>query len=293
MEVAWPSPLKTEEGSILLASKAKGIYKPAWSEYALSVRQSIGGPYPDRGPVVRSDGSWLYAYFQEGDDPKRRDDEATNRGLMACLRDQVPIGVLRQTTRSPRSQYLVLGVALVSSWEDGYFYLEGFSSSGHAQGAAPACQLSLLLAEQLGRTSGAGDFSPCGVLDARERTLAQIVRRRGQPEFRRRLLNAYEGKCCISACSAVDALEAAHITPYLGTETNNLRNGLLLRADLHTLFDLGLLAIDPTSRCVLLANELLATEYALFLGRTISEPLAVELKPSYDALHAHRIWAGL
>ena len=34
----WPAPLSDET---LLASKAKGIYKPRWSEYALSVRQSL------------------------------------------------------------------------------------------------------------------------------------------------------------------------------------------------------------------------------------------------------------
>src|ERR1700722_13744752 len=40
-------------------------------------------------------------------------------------------------------------------------------------------------------------------------------------------------------------LEAAHITPYMGASTNSLLNGLLLRADIHTLFNLGLISIDP------------------------------------------------
>ena len=62
---AWPQPLP--DGT-LLASRAKGIYKPAWSQYALSVRQTLEGPYPDREPVVRADGTWSYPYFQEGKD---------------------------------------------------------------------------------------------------------------------------------------------------------------------------------------------------------------------------------
>jgi hypothetical protein len=46
-EVSWPKPIQTPEGITHLASKAKGIYKPEWSEYAVSVRQSLRGPYPD------------------------------------------------------------------------------------------------------------------------------------------------------------------------------------------------------------------------------------------------------
>src|SRR5688572_8415087 len=76
----WPSPLN--DGT-LLVSKAKGIYKPEWMDYALSIRQSLDGPYPDRDPIYRSDGTWVYQYFQENDDIESRDKEYTNRGLVA------------------------------------------------------------------------------------------------------------------------------------------------------------------------------------------------------------------
>src|SRR5258708_5962168 len=56
-----------------LASKAKGIYKPEWTKYALSIRQSLLSPYPDQDPIVRSDGTWSYLYFQENIDPNARD----------------------------------------------------------------------------------------------------------------------------------------------------------------------------------------------------------------------------
>src|SRR4051794_15454460 len=64
----WPKHISSSEGETLLASKAKGIYKPNWSNYALSVRQSLGGPYQDRPPVLRADGTWVYLYFQENTD---------------------------------------------------------------------------------------------------------------------------------------------------------------------------------------------------------------------------------
>ncbi len=63
-----------------------------------------------------------------------------------------------------------------------------------------------------------GYFSPEDLKDERRRKLAEIVERRGQPVFRRKLVAAYDGKCAITGCDAVAALEAAHLKPYCGPE---------------------------------------------------------------------------
>ena len=123
-ETGWPKPLP--DGT-LLACRPKGIYKPVWSQYALSVRESLKRPYPDEEPVPRAAGGWAYRYYQENRDPTARDREYTNDGLLACVRDGVPVGVLRQVKDKPESRYLVLGVALVRGWRDGFFHLEGLS----------------------------------------------------------------------------------------------------------------------------------------------------------------------
>jgi putative restriction endonuclease len=240
-DVSWPNPLP--DGT-LLASRAKGIYKPAWSEYALSVRQNVDGPYPDREPATRTDGTWSYLYFQEGEDPTVRDSVFTNRGLMECYKDRVPIGVIRQTARQPRTVYQVLGLALVVGWEDGYFLLEGFSRDGQSKGPVSNTEIEVLSAFQEKAAANAKAFDPGNIMDGRERIVASIVIRRGQPEFRRILIRAYKGRCAVSGCDAIEVLEAAHIMPYLGQDTNHPSNGILLRADIHTLFDLGLLSID-------------------------------------------------
>jgi len=120
----WPDPIQDKT---LLATKAKGIYKPQWSNYALSVRQSIDGPYDDKEPITDEGGNWLYKYYQEGKSPLERDRYFTNRGLMRCLNDRVPIGVIRQVDMRPRALYRICGLALVSEWKDGYFYLRGIS----------------------------------------------------------------------------------------------------------------------------------------------------------------------
>ena len=129
----WPGKLDEET---LLATKAKGIYKPKWSKYALSVREVLGEPYPDREPVERQDGTWSYRYFQENRDPEALMKEFTNRGLLACRDNRVPVGVMRQTHGKPNVRYRILGVALVVDWRDGYFQLEGLSPDGHCYALA-------------------------------------------------------------------------------------------------------------------------------------------------------------
>jgi len=80
--------------------------------------------------------------------------------------------------------------------------------------------------------------------DRRDKELRAIYVRRGQRAFRRKLLKAYGKACAVTGCKIAELLEAAHISPYRGDHTNKVSNGLLLRADIHTLFDLGLLWIN-------------------------------------------------
>lgn len=89
-----------------------------------------------------------------------------------------------------------------------------------------------------------------------EKTNKSIAWRRGQPEFRRKLLEAYKGRCVITGCSSEEALEAAHIEPYSKTKNNDPKNGILLRADIHTLFDCDLIGIDPDTMKVCVSPNL-------------------------------------
>lgn len=58
--------------------------------------------------------------------------------------------------------------------------------------------------------------------EEQQRVLTYILRRRGQPQFRQALLDAYNHKCAITDCDAEAALEAAHIIPYAETSNNAL-----------------------------------------------------------------------
>lgn len=128
------------------------------------------------------------------------------------------------------------------------------------------------------------DFDPAGIKDERERVYSEIVQRQGQPEFRENMLKAYDGCCAITACSVKFVLEAAHIIPYQGEATNHPQNGILLRADFHTLFDLHLIAIDEDTEKLLVSSDLNGTEYEKYRGKKVRIPE----ETSRGALKQHR-----
>lgn len=132
--------------------------------------------------------------------------------------------------------------------------------------------------------NASGYFSIESLKDERERKLREIVERRGQPDFRNRLIRAYGGVCPITDCDAVVALEAAHIVSYSGPDSNHVTNGLLLRADIHTLFDLDLIGIDPVSRTVSVAATIQGSRYRELQGRKLRVPALAAAAPNREAL---------
>jgi hypothetical protein len=135
-------------------------------------------------------------------------------------------------------------------------------------------------------------FDPRNAKDARKAVLRAIKARRGQQAFRNSLIAAYAGRCAITGCEVLDVLEAAHITPYLGPETNHVTNGLLLRADLHTLLDTGLLAVDPDSREILVAPHVNEPAYRALHGRPLRPTMTKASAPSVASLKQHRSDCG-
>jgi hypothetical protein len=101
--------------------------------------------------------------------------------------------------------------------------------------------------------------------------------RRGQIKFRENLLKAYGGKCAISGHGPKEVLEAVHIAPHAKTGINELDNGLLLRCDLHSLFDAQLLHINPTGLTIVIDRSLKNTPYWNFNGK----PLRAKVNGSY------------
>ncbi|MBH1483273.1 HNH endonuclease [Stenotrophomonas maltophilia] len=101
------------------------------------------------------------------------------------------------------------------------------------------------------------------------------------------MLAAYGSRCAMTGCDVADALEAAHIRPYSGQSSNMVSNGLLLRADVHTLFDLYLISVDPASLRMCLAPELRRSSYGELEGKALAIPASVGQTANPDCLAWH------
>jgi putative restriction endonuclease len=72
--------------------------------------------------------------------------------------------------------------------------------------------------------------------------------RLGQQAFKGVVLHSYHGLCAVTGSKIRPVLEAAHIRPVTRGGEHRLDNGVLLRSDVHTMFDRGYLAVDPAYR---------------------------------------------
>ena len=269
--IGWPKPLD----GLFLVNRPKGIHKPRGWVHTLSVRQALKGPYPDKPVSGSLDDGWTYDYFQEGQRPEDRDKYAGNRGLMACMADRVPVAVLIQEKPKPSVQYRVWGLAEVFDFDAGYFRLRGYAADGEIDAPQAAAGLDFPYPQPEPSFANAADQPPVSLDDARRRIETQIVARQGGKAFREKALELFGSRCAVTGWNVPEVLEAAHIVPYLGEHTNRPDNALLLRSDIHTLFDRELLAIDPETLRVRLSGALNQGLYSQFSGKALALPIGV------------------
>jgi putative restriction endonuclease len=114
-----------------------------------------------------------------------------------------------------------------------------------------------------------------------------VTERKGQGNFRAIITTAYSNKCCITSETTPELLEAAHIQPYFDENSNHVKNGLLLRVDLHKLYDNGLLYIDESFK-IHISPEVKSEFYRKLNGTTIRLPENNNLHPSKEALKSKK-----
>lgn len=100
-----------------------------------------------------------------------------------------------------------------------------------------------------------------------------VAPRLGQGTFRVLVTDVYQRRCAVTGERTLPVLEAAHIQPYAAGGRHSVRNGLLLRSDLHTLFDRGYVTVTPHAH--------------LEVSRRIREEF--ENGREYYALHGHEL----
>jgi putative restriction endonuclease len=118
-----------------------------------------------------------------------------------------------------------------------------------------------------------------------------VARRLGQGTFRVAVTDAYSRACAVTEEHSLPALDAAHIKPYAQNGPHDVGNGLLLRADLHRLFDWGYLTVSPN--CRLEVSSRLKKDYDNgrsyypLHGKKIRVPISPILLPRAEFLQWH------
>lgn len=115
--------------------------------------------------------------------------------------------------------------------------------------------------------------------------------RLGQGAFRVLVTDTYDRRCAVTQERTLPALEAAHIRPYAEGGMHEARNGLLLRRDIHSLFDAGYVTVTPNlhfevSRRIKEEFENGRHYYALH-GQEIRPPDVASRRPDAAALAWH------
>lgn len=115
-----------------------------------------------------------------------------------------------------------------------------------------------------------------------------VLPRLGQGAFRVIVADTYQRSCAVTSSHILHILEAAHIRPYAQGGTHSPANGLLLRQDVHTLFDRGYMTVTPEYRLEVsrqIKEEFNnGVEYYALQGKQIHMPLVEQYRPSAEAL---------
>lgn len=113
----------------------------------------------------------------------------------------------------------------------------------------------------------------------------KVKKRLKQSKFRKELLVTYNNTCAVTGSQVFNLLDAAHIIPYFGEKSNVLTNGILLRTDIHELFDTykeGRRLLNITLDYIIeIHPDLKGSEYWRLNGKKISLPLNENDYPNF------------
>ncbi len=135
----------------------------------------------------------------------------------------------------------------------------------------------------------AGEYADAGPVKFAERVTQH---RLGQGAFRALITNAYDRRCAFTKERVLPTLEACHIRPAARGGSHAFSNGLLLRADVHALFDAGYLGVHPTTLRIQASPRLQdhfqnGVEYRVLDGQELWAPSMARERPAQMQLEWH------
>ena len=177
---------------------------------------------------------------------------------------------------------------------------------GQQVSEASVARLEMLWQEHLLRVRSPGEelsatgdaVTTAGVIEndyAIENRIAEVKQRVRQSLFRRRVLENFGGRCCVSGLAESDLLIASHIVPWAAKVESRLdpANGLCLSVHFDALFDAGYFTVTDDLRVVVTTvrgfSEPLFTALTAIDGKQLRGP-AIPLNPSYLAYHRDQVF---
>lgn len=274
-------------------SLASGIYKPAGSEFALSIVMKSGSPYEKKDDVIFIEGRWLMNYSPRSGGL----DISDNNALVRCMDTTTPVAVFKQEsdkTSSQGSTYLVMGLGLITNYDskNDVFVLESvdWQTLELTTSVIPdeETRYEVQLYAQL--------TNKFNLFINDKRVIYSVRAPKRDIAFRNVVLTEYEYHCSICGMKfqfgeLVEA-QAAHIVPKNKSGTDDPRNGLSLCRAHHWAFDNGLYALSESYQIevspVVSKAETTNFHLAEFSNVKISMPRDERIYPHPSALEWHR-----
>lgn len=264
-----------------------GIYKPVWSDYALSIVIGISSPYEHKDEVLfLDDGRWLMTYSPRAGGLQIPD----NRALVKCMDERVPIAVFKQLTdktdRKFGSTYRVLGLGLVTRYEanSDVFFVESVDRRTIEEMTSvftdEVTRYEVQLYAQLMNM-----FQPFVKEESITYTTSMVKRDKA---FRDIVVHEYDFTCavCETKFRLNDLAEvtAAHIIPKHKNGSDDPRNGLALCRTHHWAFDNGIFTLTHNHEVLLSPLATQADSKNFTLLEMQNKPV---LLPDNETIHPH------
>lgn len=269
----------------------EGIYKPAWSDLALSIACMLESPYADEVHYA-DDGRWWIKYSPKAGGR----DVAQNAALFLCMKAHEPVLVLKQLsgkTSSHGARYRLLGLGMIQKYDSSkdVFIIQNIDLELLEAICADLPDEEII--EAAVRATALDEFSP---FVREDKAIYKVSEQRRDVAFKRVVLGQYAGRCAVTGmmyCSEhhVEA-QAAHIIPKHMMGSDDPRNGISLSRTLHWAFDEGLFTISDQYEVVVNKKALNADHDRFPIlnmhGHPISRPDDEQFLPHPDALAVHK-----
>jgi putative restriction endonuclease len=169
---------------------------------------------------------------------------------------------------------------------------KGYDSGDHSTGTALWQEITQRLRTTSNANIDPGPATIAAVEIARYGQPTLVRPRLGQGTFRVIVTDAYDRRCAVTGERTLPVLQAAHIKPYSSGGPHDPQNGLLLRSDLHTLFDQGYVTVDANELKLNVSRRIReefenGRDYYQLHGRSIRLPLDTNCLPSREYLMFH------